>query len=375
MKVVYIISKVEKAVAFEWIADAFKEKGENIHFILLHNNFNTPIVNYLEEKGIPLSKIAFHKKLDLFRIWFQVYGLLLKLRPQLVHTHLFEGSLIGLSAAKMARIKKRVYTRHHSTYHHQYFPKAVKYDKWINALATDIVAISNNVKRVLINKEKVAPEKVSLIEHGFKLEQFQCVSQDRADRLRKKYNIKEGKTIVGVISRYFELKGVEYIVKAFKELVKQHPNVHLLLANAGGEHEAVVRAELNAIPKENYSEIKFENDLFALHKLIDIYVHVPINNEIEAFGQTYVEALASGTPSVFTLSGIANDFIKDGQNALVVEAKNSDQILAAIERYIQNPSLREKIVENGKKDVDRFALKHMINKLFNLYQKNANKAH
>ena len=77
----------------------------------------------------------------------------------MVHTHLFEASLLGLSAAKFTRVKRRIYTRHHSTYHHEYYPKAIKYDRLINFLATEIVAISNNVKEVLRRKEGVAENK------------------------------------------------------------------------------------------------------------------------------------------------------------------------------------------------------------------------
>ena len=41
--------------------------------------------------------------------------LLLKIKPHTVHTHLFDANLSGLMAAKLLGIKKRIYTRHHST--------------------------------------------------------------------------------------------------------------------------------------------------------------------------------------------------------------------------------------------------------------------
>ncbi len=44
-------------------------------------------------------------------------------------------------------------------------------------------------------------------------------------------------------------------------------------------------------------------------------MHVTIGKHYEAFGQIYVEALAAGIPSVFTLTGIAPEIIEHEHNA------------------------------------------------------------
>jgi len=358
---------VDKAVAFEWIVEAFLKEGQTIHFILLNDHFDTSLTQFLKTKKIPTYQLKLGTKKDFPFVWLKLYHLLKKIKPQLVHTHLFEASLLGLSAAKLAGVKKRIYTRHHSTYHHEYFPHAVKYDRWINALASDIVAISSNVKHVLIQKEKVAESKIHLIEHGFKLEQFENIPEDRINRLQAKHGIPKNKTIIATISRYIKLKGLDYVIEAFKEVYEKYPQTHLLLANAGGGDEQAIKNKLQQLPKEAYTEICFEEDLFALYQVIDIFVHVPINQEIEAFGQTYVEALAAGVPSVFTLSGIANDFIENEHNALVVKPQNSRQIIQAVERMLQDETLTTQLVENGKKSIRRFSLKNMIEGLIKCY--------
>tara|TARA_R110002072_G_scaffold206697_1_gene364405 strand:+ start:1444 stop:2559 length:1116 start_codon:yes stop_codon:yes gene_type:complete len=365
--IVYIVSKVDKAVAFEWIVEAFLKEGETIQFILLNDKFETSLAQFLKSYQIPTFQIKLGTKKNYPFVWLKVYNLLKKIKPQVVHTHLFEASLLGLSAAKVAGVKNRIYTRHHSTYHHEYFPHAVRYDQWINSLATDIVAISLNVKNVLVQKEKVVESKIHLIEHGFKLEQFESVSEDRISQLREKHRIPKDKLIIATISRYIELKGVEYVIRAFKNVHKNHSKTHLLLANAGGGDEDVIKKELKQLPKDAFTEIRFEEDLFALYQLIDFYVHVPINGQIEAFGQTYIEALAAGVPSIFTLSGIANDFIEHESNALVVSPKSSIAIELAINRLMGDELLRNRLIENGKQAVKKFELSHMITKLRNLY--------
>ena len=147
-----------------------------------------------------------------------------------------------------------------------------------------------------------------------------------------------------------------------------NPTAHLILANATGPYSSTIQNKLSAIPEEAYTEITFEQDIPALYKLFDIYVHVPIAKHLEAFGQTYVEALASGVPSIFTLSGIACEFIQHEYNALVVDYKSSDAIFEAMTRLNSEPELRTKLINNGKTSVRQFDLPRFISKLEKLYE-------
>jgi len=302
------------------------------------------------------------------RAFIKIFSLLMKIRPAIVHTHLFDASLIGLPAAYFSGIRKRIYTRHHATYHHNYYPKMIKYDKMINSFATAIVAISKNVEEILIEKENVRADKIHLIHHGFKLEEFEIADKNKMDALRNKYFIKDKSPVIGVIARYTHWKGIQYIIPAFEKLLSDYPDALLILANANGDYKLEINNLLKTIPPDNFVEINFEEDLFQMYHLFDVYVHTPIDSHSEAFGQTYVEALAAGVPSVFTLSGIAREFIKDKHNALVVDYKNSDEIYNSIKELLENKTLSESISKNGKEDVRKhFGLDKMIAKLEELY--------
>lgn len=367
-KILYILSNISKAVAFEWIVEQFEESTEfELEFVLLNKDFETPLAEFLKDNKVKLHQISLTSKAKLPLVWLKLFFIILKLKPKIVHTHLFEASLLGLSAAKLAGVKKRIYTRHHSTSHHQFFPKAVKYDKFINRLSTKVIAISNNVKQVLEKKENVASNKIVLVEHGFKLELFDKVNEERVNTLMDRHNIPNDKIIIGVISRFLELKGIHHILNATKELLINNA-MHIVIANASGSYEKEILQILETIPPDNYTLIKFEEDLFALYKTFDYFIHCPIDTEVEAFGQTYVEALAAGIPSIFTLSGIANDFILNKRNALVVEHKNPLMIKEALETLLEDKELSESLIKAGKQDVKRFDLQNMIDNLSNLYR-------
>lgn len=368
--IAYVLYQIDKAPAFEWIIDSLDKNKFSLTFILLGVDSGTYIENYCINKNISYYRVDYYGKKDVVKCIIKFCKLFLKIKPDIVHTHLFEACLIGLTAAKLLGIKKRIYTRHHSTYHHVYFPKAVKYDKYINSLATDIVAISEVVKDVLIDKENVPPNKISLIHHGFNLSVFENTDIQLVSQMRLKYNARKQRPVIGVISRYIHWKGIEYAIDAFERLLHQFPDALLILANARGQYKEAIQKKLNTIPKDNFIEIPFEIHVEALYRLFDIYIHIPIDKDAEAFGQTYVESLACGIPMVATLSGVANEFLVDKKNALVVPYKDADSVYNAIIEILNNPVLREQLIENGKRDVSQlFSLNLMIEKLTALYLK------
>lgn len=367
-KVTYILSNIDKAQAFEWIVKAFEHKSIKLCFILLHEK-EPFLFTWLRDRDIECYYIKHTGKKSYISTFIQTFKLLRLIKPQVVHTHLFDANLIGLFAAWILRIKKRIYTRHHATFHHEYFPNAVKWDRLSNFLATDIVAISENVKQVLRHKENVPLAKVHLIHHGFDLGAFQHVDEIEIENLKNKYGVtSQHYPVVGVVSRYTRLKGIQYIIPAFKKLLQHYPYALLILANANGQDKKYIQKCLSEqIHPENYIEIPFERNLFALYKMFHFFVHVPINKEIEAFGQTYVEALAAGIPSVFTLSGVAREFVQHKYNALTVDYTNAEQIYNSLLLLLNDKELCQHLQKNGFESLHLLTLEVFIDKLEKLY--------
>lgn len=363
-KVIYIISDINKAIAFEWIV-ANLSKQVKLSFILLNRN-GSELETYLINQKLPVYRVRFRDFRDYLFGVVSTIMILRKIKPDVIHCHLFNATLIGLIAGKLVGVKKRIYTRHHSTYNWEYNPKGIWIDKLISALSTDIVAISENVKNVLVGKENVKQKKIQLIHHGFDLKSFVQVDQHRINQIKQKYGIHR-KPVVGVIARWIEWKGLQYIIPAFSQFLENYPDAILVLANANGPYKTEIEKMLHSLPAESYTAISFENDLFALYQLFDAYIHTPINPTIEAFGQTYVEALAAGIPSVFTLSGVAAEFIEHERNALVVAFKDSNLIYRALCRILNDESISKKLIENGLTDVQQYNLNQMIKKLETFY--------
>ena len=367
IKVTYIISDINKAIAFEWIADSLDREQFELTFILL-NSSEPDIAKHLSDKGLKVYNILCRGKKDWVNAVFKTRSLLQHIKPEVVHCHLFQANIIGLVAAKLTGIQKRIYTRHHSSLHHVYFKKGVLWDKLCNLLATHIIAITKNVRTILIDWEKAKASKVVLIPHGFDLEEFEYVQQDRICHFKKKHCIEGKAPVIGVISRFTKWKGVQFIIPAFKQLLHYHPNAVLMLLNAHGDYENEIKKYLADLSEDTFRLIPFENDIAAAYKNMDIFIHVPIDDHSEAFGQIYVEALAAGVPSIFTLSGIATDFIRHQENAYVVPFQDANANFLQMRHILSNPDLVQEVREQGIKDVKQnFSLKTMIYSLEKLY--------
>jgi glycosyltransferase involved in cell wall biosynthesis len=230
VSVFYIISGINKALAFEWIADTIDREKIDLKFIFLGKE-ESELVSFLTEKKITCFVIPFDGKEDFLSASWRVFVLLKKHKPNVVHCHLYYANLIGLSIAWLLRIPKRIYTRHHASIHHRYFPRAVYIDKVINYLATDIIVLSENLKKIVIEWEGADKRKVHLVPHGFDLKYFEA-NTPSIEHLRKKYLPGERFPVVGVIARHTEWKGVQYIIQAFSKLLQEFPRAHLILANA-----------------------------------------------------------------------------------------------------------------------------------------------
>jgi glycosyltransferase involved in cell wall biosynthesis len=366
-KVTYIISDINKSVFFEHTATLLKEKNTSISFVLINskgsaldiflieNNFE---VNYLNVKNIKNSFSAIRKCASILK----------QNKTKILHCHLGTANWVGLWAGKIAGIKKRIFTRHAGE--PLFYSKKEKLiDNIQNWLSTDIVSISKNITGVL-KKQGVKEQKIHLIHHGFDLDRFTKPNLTEVERLKNKYNPSKQFPVIGVIARWMEWKGIQYTIKSFQLLLIEYPNAKLLLFNysENGDYSNKLNMLLENLPENSYEKIKFEDNIYDLYQLFDVYVHVPINLTCEAFGQTYVEALAAGIPSIFTLSGIAPEFIRDNQNALVVPFENADAIHLALLKLIENKKLAFCITENGKSDVQKhFGLDKMVNKLEFLY--------
>src|SRR5690606_3665181 len=114
------------------------------------------------------------------------------------------------------------------------------------------IAISE-VTRSLLLEQGVPPKKISLLHHGFDLEKMQEKNAINIQRLQQKYNPNAQSPIIGVIARWVDWKGIQFIIPAFQRVLKDYPNAKLFLFNASvkSSYSAPLLEALKTIPDSN----------------------------------------------------------------------------------------------------------------------------
>lgn len=93
-----------------------------------------------------------------------------------------------------------------------------------------------------------------------------------------------------------------------------------------------------------YGKKKIGQELNAIYRSADIYV---LPSYHEGFPRTIWEAMANSLPVIATRVGGIPDYLKNGENALFVEPKNSSDLVNTIEILINDEYLRRSLIKNG----------------------------
>ena len=369
IRLVYVVWLETRWPLMESVCRGTDRTRFDLSFVLL-NRATPPLAPVLDELGIPWIHVPFRRRSDVPRAMRAIWKHCRDVNPDMIHTHFMNACLAGLTAAALRGVPVRIHTRHHAgpvSWKYRR-PWQELYDFYNNALSTTIIAPSGAVRIALTGRNRVRDDKVVVLHHGFDIDAFDEVSDDRVRALRERYGIGDAHPVIGILARYVAIKGIQYVLPAFERLLESYPNALLLLAPARGPYQAALAPLLARIPKRNLLEIPFENDIHALYKLLDIFVHAPIGPTVEGFGQVYIEAMAAGVPSVITRTGIALDLARDRENCVVVPYCDSDAIYGGIRDVLEDDDLRATIIRNGRHDAQGFTARAMIDGLESIYE-------
>lgn len=187
----------------------------------------------------------------------------------------------------------------------------------------------------------VNKHKVMLIPNSVDTKIFYPVSFQKKDELRKKLGIELESKVVVYTGRLLTTKGLPLLIKVWKKIQISNPRSQLLVVGGGSRDIHDCEQEIQQYVKANALEtsVKFTGNVTNVHEYLqasDIFVF-PTENE--AFGISLIEAMACGLPVVATPVGGIKEIISHGQNGLLVEVGDFEQIYNALETLISDDGL------------------------------------
>ena len=166
-----------------------------------------------------------------------------------------------------------------------------------------------------------------------------------------------GQTVL-FVGRLAEKKGVEYLVRAFPDVLACHPNARLLVVGDGpcrGELETL-SSQLQLQDSIRFAGAQPPAAVPQFYQSSRLFVGPSVvarSGDTEAFGLVFAEAMAAGLPVVGTAVGGIPEVVIAGRTGLVVEPQSPGSLAAAINRLLDSPTEAGRMGALGRRWVRR----------------------
>lgn len=324
---------------------------------------------------------------DLISLW-KLFWLFRKEKPQIVHSITPKAGLLSMIAAKLAGVPVRIHT-----FTGLIFPSKtgllqkilILMDKVLCRCATHIYPEGQGVKNDLI-QYKITSKPLKVIANGnvngidtayFSKER---VSVQEQLTLKNELGINENDFVFIFVGRLVGDKGINEIVDAFKRLVISsspvenksvvvnnrqlttdnpqrtthcHPelveglNLKLLLVGP-------LETELDPLQTETLKEIEnnpniiltgFQSDVRSYYAISDCLVFPSYR---EGFPNVVLQAGAMGLPAIVTDINGSNEIIIDGENGVIIPAKDTESLLVAMSKIMEDSEFYRQLQTNAR---------------------------
>jgi len=329
----------------------------------------------LNERSIPdemkRSKFGKLKMTFMIGIFFIfTYFECLKEKPDIIHGHwAFPGGYIAFLVSKLVGAKCVI------SIHGAETPllKKSKFilKKTINSLnKSHAVIVNSDYTKNEYKKLGVKEDKMTTIAPPPNFVQH---TQDKEllKKFRRRFGADDLKIIL-FVGRLVERKGVEYLIKAVPKI--KTSQVHVIIAGGGwlmnDLKELVSSLELDN--KVTFFGPPTNEELGYLHDISDVFVIPSIVDsmgETEGLGLVIPEAMESGLPVIATSVGGIVDVVKNNNNGILINQKDSNAIAEAVDKILSNKDFADKLVQNSKKTVSEFLPSLIAKKHLEIFQK------
>ena len=205
-------------------------------------------------------------------------------------------------------------------------------------------------------------EKIVVIPNGIDFEKFSsCTSQTKL----------AGDPAVLSVSRVCILKGFGTIVDAILQLKQELPNIKVHLIGYATK-EYLDLAKRKGVEKFLVFHGKVPHSLVPMYlKSADFGIYGSIL--YEGFGISLVEAMAAGLPVIASDIDTYRQIVSDGQDGLLFERSNAEELSKAILTMSKDLNLRRKLSQNAQITTARYDWGNIAEEYLSLYRTISNR--
>ena len=218
----------------------------------------------------------------------------------------------------------------------------------INGSCTRVIAVSNAVSEKL-KDSGVDEKKIITVYNGINTDVFKPTKKTKyAHRL---FGISEDSYIVSMISALDPRKGHELFIQAANYVQQSRVNIHFLIIGDCPDNQSLYEEELRKLITKfklntQVTFTGYQDNIPKLLNSIDLIVQPSIT---DAGPLVPLESMSCGTPVIATNVGGNPEEVVHGYTGLVIPMDNPDFLGQSIINLIDDPNLRLKMRNNGRK--------------------------
>jgi glycosyltransferase involved in cell wall biosynthesis len=346
IKIVHVLAVEKEAFYFNNLVD-LSDRNEYVHAFA---NFAGPseFADTMRRRGLSITNLGALNKKRLPLAFFRLWRCLRIEDPEIVHTHLFDPTFLGLLAAKMQG-RNTVVTRHHSDAVHVLEPRIKRkfylgLEHQNNRKADHIIALSKTVRDIVVEREGVPAKKVSLIPNPQTSERYDRITDVAIAQKRRELGMDEQLSLV-CVSRLYNRKGHVYLFEALAPLIGEGLKVKLYLVGSGDFRSQLETRARDLGINDNVEFLGYRDDALEIIAAADLIVHPSLE---DALSQALIESLMLAKPIIATDISGARDILDDGKYGTLVMPADPAALRTAVSDAIRNMDQASERAKSGR---------------------------
>ncbi len=302
--------------------------------------------------------------------------LLLKEKPDIVHTHTPKAGIVGMMAAWICRVPHRLHTVAGLPVMEATGKKKqllLLVEKLTYFFATRVYPNSLGLQSYILEQRLAKKEKLKVIGHGssngIDTVYFDKTNEvvEQADKIKNKYNL-HNTFVFCFVGRVVKDKGVNELLGAFQKLSEEYDHIRLLIVGSFEETLDPISTQAHSILKTNKQifHVGFQNDIRPYLAASDCFV---LPTYREGFPNVVLQACSMQLPCIVTNINGCDEIIEHNVNGLIVEPKNIEMLYNAMRKFLEDVTLSKVLSSNTRKSViEKYDRKAFFQSLLKEYQ-------
>ncbi len=323
------------------------------------------LAGVLEDVGLEPVYLGARRTVDV-PAFLRLVRLIRESRCDVVHAHLESAITLGVPAAALAGIPAV------GTFHQLASPlqgRAAARERLAVNVATRsratifVSEASRESFAAVYRPKRSVPSSWRVVHNGVDLDHY-APGRPAPDDLRAA-GLLDGQ-VVTILAALREPKGIRYAVQAWPAVVSRHPHARLLIVGTGSEEQTL---------RDQVAECGVEDSVFFLglrHDVADIFNAsdvVLLPSLVDNLPTVLMEAGGCGRPVVASDTGGIPDIVENGRNGILVPPHSSHPIGDAVNRLLDDPTLRAKMGQAGRQRMlEDFDARQWVQNLRRVYE-------